>query len=131
MTDFEAFMARRLAASTAFVEGDIEPLLAVSVTGDPASIFGPPGTVVVGADAVNAANTRGAAGFAPGGENEFEVLHSGADGELAYRAGVQRSVVRFRDREEPVPMALRVTEVFRREDGDWRLLHRHADQLRE
>jgi ketosteroid isomerase-like protein len=28
-------------------------------------------------------------------------------------------------------MKLRVTEVFRKEDGEWRLAHRHADQARE
>jgi ketosteroid isomerase-like protein len=29
----------------------------------------------------------------------------------------------------PTPLDLRVTEVFRRADGEWKLVHRHADPL--
>ncbi|RYY41662.1 MAG: DUF4440 domain-containing protein [Chitinophagaceae bacterium] len=122
------FLAQRLKASTDFVEGSAGALLALSVTADPASIFPPPGTIVSGAAAVNACNEKGAAAFAPGAENDFEILHRDADERLAYWTGVQRSLVRMRGKEEP---HLRVTEIFRKEAGHWKLLHRHADQLKE
>jgi len=31
--------------------------------------------------------------------------------------------------DKPTPMALRVTHVYRKEDGAWKLVHRHADPL--
>jgi ketosteroid isomerase-like protein len=127
--DFEVFMRRRIAASDAFVGGDYGPLGAISTNRPPASIFGPKGDCVQGPEAVNAANRAGAAQFGPGGENRFEVLHSAVDGDLAYWAGIQRSVVNVKGQPKPVPMDLRVTEVFRREEGAWKLVHRHADKL--
>jgi hypothetical protein len=41
----------------------------------------------------------------------------------------ERSTVRLADQPEPTPMALRVTHLYRRENGEWKLLHRHADPL--
>ena len=131
MSDFDIFMEQRLQASTAFVSGDAKPLDAIAVHSDPATIFPPPGVCVEGYKAVNAGNEKGAGGFSPGSENRFDVMHSGSSGELAYWTGIQRSVVHMADGSDPVPMDLRVTELFRKEDGAWKLFHRHADPLKQ
>jgi ketosteroid isomerase-like protein len=131
MTSFDTFLAARERASTAFVEGDAGPLLALSVDTDPATIYPPTGAVVVGADAVNTGNTAGAKAFAPRAENRFDILHSGSDGDLGYWTGLQRSKIVLRDKPEPVTMNLRITELFRRVDGEWKLFHRHADMWQE
>lgn len=130
MTDFDVFLAARERASTAFVEGDPAPLREMSVDDGPATIYPPSGAVVTGADDVNAGNAAGAGAFAPGAENRFEILHSGSDGDLGYWTGLQWSTVVVKDAPEPVTFNLRVTELFRRVDGQWRLFHRHADPLR-
>ncbi len=39
--------------------------------------------------------------------------------------------VRLGGQQNPTQRALRVTQIFRKEDGAWKLLHRHADPLME
>ena len=126
---FATFLKERDAASTAFVNGDFEPLQAISTTNSPATIFGPQGDLVQGAEQVNAVNAKGAAHFKPGSTNRFEIIHAAADEHLAYWVGVQRSIVQMHGQEQGVSLDLRVTEIFRREDGVWKLSHRHADLL--
>lgn len=131
MTSFDTFLTERERASTAFVDGDAGPLLALSVDTDPATIYPPTGALVAGAAVVNTGNAAGAATFVPRAENRFEILHSGCDGDLGYWTGLQRSKVRLKDKPEAVTMNLRITELFRRVDGEWKLFHRHADPLQE
>ena len=47
-------------------------------------------------------------------------------GDLAYTVGFERGEVAVDDGPAR-PMTLRVTHVYRRIEGDWRLVHRHAD----
>lgn len=126
---FEKFMIERLAASTAFVNGDVDPLLQISAHTSPATLLGPSGTIVSGVHEVNGANTRGASSFESGSTNAFEVIHQEASGALAYWVGIQRSDARIQGAAEPVQFDLRVTEIFRRDEGAWTLIHRHADPL--
>jgi ketosteroid isomerase-like protein len=55
---------------------------------------------------------------------EYDVVH--ASGDLAYTVGFERGTVAI-DGGQPRPMTIRVTHVYRRVDGAWRLVHRHAD----
>jgi len=42
---------------------------------------------------------------------------------------VERGNARLHDSDKAVLMALRVTTVYRREGEDWKMMHRHADNL--
>jgi ketosteroid isomerase-like protein len=57
---------------------------------------------------------------------EFEVIAAGASGDLAYTVGYERNQVKVDG--VPVTYTLRVTHVYRREDGQWRIVHRHGDR---
>jgi ketosteroid isomerase-like protein len=72
---------------------------------------------------------RDAAAFAPDGDSALEILDMGASGDLAFWVGYQRVTARLGGSPEPNPMSLRVSEVFRREGDEWKLVHRHADSL--
>lgn len=47
-------------------------------------------------------------------------------GDLAYTVGFERGEVVV-DRGAAVPMTIRVTHIYKRIDGEWALIHRHAD----
>jgi ketosteroid isomerase-like protein len=71
-----------------------------------------------------------AARFSPSGATPtFEYLASHVSGDLAYTVAIERSQARVAGHDSPGAMPLRVTHIFRKEDGQWRLVHRHADPL--
>lgn len=125
--DFEDFLQRRETASKDYIRGDAQPLAAMLTHQDPATFMPPSGAVVQGAAAVERAQVEGAATFGPRSSGHFEILNRGSSGDLAFWAGQQVTTVDIEGQDEPVHMLLRTTEVFRREEGQWKLVHRHAD----
>ncbi|MGN7786043.1 hypothetical protein ACTJIJ_16050 [Niabella sp. 22666] len=131
LEDFQHFMALRLKASTDFVEGRFEALKNISAESAPATIFPPSGICIEGAESVNSFNEKGADAFLPGAKNRFEVMHQDADAHLAYWTGIQRSTVKMKGKDDEVEFNLRITEIFRKVNNEWKLIHRHADPLKE
>ncbi len=61
------------------------------------------------------------------GEAELEVIAAGASGDLGYIVGYERTAGASIAGQPQPDFELRVTLIFRREDGEWRAVHRHAD----
>jgi ketosteroid isomerase-like protein len=59
---------------------------------------------------------------------ENEILSAEARGDLAYTVALEHATASINGA-EPRPYVLRVTTIFRREDGDWKVVHRHGDHL--
>lgn len=127
--DFEQFMQRREDAAGAYVRGDAAPLGEIVARSSQATFFSPRGDYLQGADTVWSRYEQDAAAFEAGSDNRFEILDMGASDGIAYWVGLQRAQARLRGQAEPVPFNLRITEVFRREGDQWKLVHRHADPL--
>ena len=128
MTDFETFMAARIDAASAYVRGDGEAVCTLSTDKEPATFFGPDGKLVQGAGSVIESYRNGAKRFGNGGESRLEILQQAADGHVGYWAGLQHAVVEIDGK--ATPMTLRITELFRKEDGKWKLVHRQADMMK-
>lgn len=65
-----------------------------------------------------------------GGESAgVENISTAITAELAYILEIERYRARIGGAADLSPVAVRVTTVFRREDGDWKVVHRHADPI--
>jgi NAD(P)H-dependent FMN reductase/ketosteroid isomerase-like protein len=126
-SSFGAFMKQREKIAEDYVNGNAASLKAIVTHSEPATFFSPRGDRLEGADAVVGRYERDAASFRQGGSTNLEVLQAGASGELAFWTGLQHAKARMGKNGQPAEMTLRITEVFRLEDGGFKLVHRHAD----
>jgi ketosteroid isomerase-like protein len=123
--DFLGSVLPRLTeADTALHKGDAAPRFAIWSHNDPVTVFGALLTTI-GWSEVGPAFEWLASRFS-NGTYEYEVIAAGASGDLGYVVGIEHSTASVGGA-TPEAYELRVTEVFRREDGEWKVVHRHAD----
>ena len=72
---------------------------------------------------------RAAANYRDGEASGFDTMSKYVTSDLAYTVEVERLKSKVGGREDFAPVNLRVTTIFRREEGRWRLVHRHADPI--
>ena len=131
MTEVEDFLAatmpRFTEAETALHNGDAAPRIAMWSPNDPVTLFGAAVTKSGWADVRGTFDWLGSS-FSDCTAYQNEVLAAGASGDLAYTVAFEHTTASVNGA-PPEPYRLRVTTVFRREDGDWRIVHRHGDSL--
>jgi len=122
---FADALSQEKSAEAAIYLGDPEPFKALWSHRDDVSLFGAFGPCKKGWHQVGKTTDWVASRYREGVVTaEYEVVHEGAD--LAYTVGYEIGDVVL----DGAPMTrqrLRVTQIYRREDGEWRLVHRHGD----
>jgi ketosteroid isomerase-like protein len=60
---------------------------------------------------------------------EFELLAFDVSGDMAYTTGLEHTSTSVNG--QPRSYTLRATQVYRRENGEWKVAHRHGDTVAE
>ena len=129
-----AFLPQWEQAQTRFINGDPSLWKQYSSRRDDVTILGGFGGYgEKGWSAVGGRYNWASSQYKPAGATmKVEYLNIGVSGDLGYTVAIERQHgARVRDQVAPAQRALRVTQVFRKEEGAWKLVHRHADPLVE
>ena len=127
-TETQGFLAdmlpKQVAAERAIHNGEVEPRLALWSHHDPVTLFG---AVLTGSgwEQLSADFATVASWFSESEKYDVEVVAAGASGDLAYLVAYEHNAVKVNGQSRTY--SLRVTHVYRREDGQWKIVHRHAD----
>ena len=112
-----------------FVKGNPEAVKKLFSHRDDVTLANPLGPPARGWEQVAATIERAASNFRDGEDLHCETVAKYVTPELAYTVWIEQVKAKVGGRDEIVPTALRVTMIFRPEDGVWKVLHRHADPI--
>jgi len=133
-SSFRAFLTEWEKAQSRFINGD--PTLwkqHASHRDDVTILGGFGGYGEKGWNAVGARYDWASSQYKGGGATmKVEYISIVVSGGMAFTVGIERQEgARVGDQQNPGRRALRATQIFRREGGAWKLLHRHGDPLLE
>jgi ketosteroid isomerase-like protein len=127
--DFDTVVEHYQRALGEFVKGKPEPVKMVFSHREDVTLANPLGPVVRGWEQVAATGERAASQVRDGELVGFDIVAKYVTPELAYMVWVERNKAKVGGRQDVAPIALRVTTIFRPEDGTWKVVHRHADPI--
>ena len=127
--DFDQVVQQYHQALDELGKGNPEPVKELTSHREDVSAAGGFGGVMHGWEQV-AKNTEFAASRFKGGQaGRFENVVKHATQDLGYIVEIERYEGKVGGREDMARVVLRVTSIFRREEGIWKLVHRHGDPV--
>jgi ketosteroid isomerase-like protein len=127
-TSWEAAMTRLAAAQRDFANGDAAGLKGLYSHREDVTVYGGFGGCERGWSEV-APRLDWAASHFSGGTYNQQDLSATVGTDVACLVSLERWYYTDPRNRVDTLLELRVTQVFRREEGEWRLVHRHADPL--
>ncbi|MFJ4776772.1 nuclear transport factor 2 family protein [Streptomyces sp. NPDC088762] len=132
MSDREDFLAwvktTLYEAELALHNGDAAPRRAIWSRNEPVSVLGA-WRNATGQEELDRLFAALGKSFSDCTSYAFELLACDVSGDMAYTAGLEHTSASVDGR--PRSYTLRATQVYRREDGEWRVAHRHGDAVAE
>ena len=128
-SDLDEFIEHYHLALNEFFSGNPEPAKNLYSHREDVSLANPFGPVTTGWKQVAETMERAASNYRDGEATGFETAAKYVTEDLAYIVEGERFQAKVGGSEETASGALRVTSILRREDGGWKILHRHADPI--
>ena len=116
-------------AANEFLKGNPEPHKMMFSHREDVTLANPFGPPARGWDEGGKTLERAASQFRDGEATGFENVAKHITPDLAYTVEIERCQAKVEGREDVIPIAVRVTTIFRPEDGTWKVVHRHADPI--
>jgi ketosteroid isomerase-like protein len=127
--DLDGVLEQFKQAGNEFVKGNPKPVQKLFSHRDNVSLANPFGPPVRGWEQVAEAQKRGASVFTDDEIYDFETVAKYVTPELACILWIERTNAKVGGGEDVTPCDLRVTMILRPEDGEWKVVHRHADPI--
>jgi len=125
--DFLEWVRTRLYdAELALHNGSAAPRLAIWSTTEPVTVFGAWRSATNYPEASDLFNALGAT-FSDCRSYSFELVAADVVGDMAYTVGYEHTHASVNG--EHRTYTLRATQVYRREGGEWKVVHRHGDTV--
>ncbi len=128
MTDLEDFLEKYHKSLDFFAKGDPKPFQELYSHKDDATLANPFGGIMRGEESIKRVTDR-AAKFYREGWYTFENIIKNETSQFAYLVEIEHYNSKMFGNKEISVGTLRVTSVFRKEDGVWKTVHRQADPL--
>ena len=127
--DLEGLMGGFKDAARAFSRGDPEGVKELYSDADDVTLANPFGPAVRGWPEVSAALDYASSQFADGDVDDFQTIAAYEADDLVTVLGIENWKAKVGGASEISEFFLRVTTTFRREEGAWKIVHRHADPI--
>jgi ketosteroid isomerase-like protein len=127
--DVDEFIEQFRLAQGELLKGNPEPVKKLFSHTEDVSHASPYGPPVRGWDEVAKATGHSSLLRSDGELVGSEIVAKYVSPELSYIVQIERIKAKVGGREDITPFALRTSMIFRPEDGEWKVVHRHADPI--